>query len=1067
MMNKKRFYIMACGALLACSLSSGLLAEKIEFVRASGDLSSALNSGKAVGRMAMRAAVQPVADGYLPGIQKASAGTTVFAMHPTEAEFSACTVFDGNGDGCKIIYDVHSAMDGEVFDWPICYNNRQTPSATADADEWIITPAVTLTDISRLYNVSIEADATTNVKSESFEIVMAKAGDLNSMRAGRVILNEPSVTTNVYTQCGSRFGVTEPGDYYFGIHITSSLDMGWRLMLRDFKVEITDQPAQIPAACTELTLTPDAAGALKAEVAFTMPVVYVSGSAIPASEALEAKIVTPAESVTVSGRPGAKVTRTVKVADGSNIVTVTVCNANGDGLEAKGVVLCGADRPIDPVVTAAVSEDNMDLLLKWDPVTVGANGGIVPQNSVKYSIYRYVTLDDVSMWKLVEGGLTACEYSCHAESEDQQLYELMVAASNERGSSEGSLQSYASAILGKPHKLPVDETYADGKMKYTGLLIDYPDENYTADWALDATSQLGISGGPAYALMCVTLDVSSVGYGYVEMPKVSTVGCNKPRVRMLTYISDATPETIISIHSTEGRGNGKVLGVIDRNAGSGWVEMTFDIPESYCSKNWIVVSADVRCQTAGQVFVLGEFSVTEGLANDLALTRISAPSYVVLGDEAEFTATVQNRGFNPVAAPTLQAEIRCGQKLVGYVDMIHAPVTLAENDKADYTGSFRMLEADMAGLDYTVAISLPDADDNDGNDYASTTFRVGIGGLPVVTDLKASGAADGNKVALGWTDPLALGTVDNFEAYAHGCYDYNLGDWKNIDGDKEQTYYSSTYAIPDAGAPKAFQAVNAPLSGMNGMNQISGDSFLMAFCPMEATADDWLISPQVVGGSKISFYMTSLSADYPEKVEVMASTTDDEMDSFTALGEVTITSTGWRRYSVDLPAEAKYFAIHYFSTDQFGICIDDIAYSPVEVPFEITGWNVYRDGVLIGKCEAGVTTFTDAVADANATYRYNVAAVGTRKGVEMEFPLSTAATFSASISDVDSAAPCVTVADGVVTIDGCEGHAVEITDIRGVRLYGVGSAPCQVTVPLAPGVYLITVNGVHSKVLVP
>ena len=36
---------------------------------------------------------------------------------------------------------------------------------------------------------------------------------------------------------------------------------------------------------------------------------------------------------------------------------------------------------------------------------------------------------------------------------------------------------------------------------------------------------------------------------------------------------------------------------------------------------------------------------------------------------------------------------------------------------------------------------------------------------------------------------------------------------------------------------------------MNGMQQPSGDQFLMVFCPEGGQADDWLVSPEVKGGS--------------------------------------------------------------------------------------------------------------------------------------------------------------------------------------------------------------------------
>lgn len=353
-------------------------------------------------------------------------------MHPTEDEFAACTVIDGNNDGCKITYDVHESLDGSTFDWPIAYNKAKSPAATADADEWIITPAVTLTEINRLYTASIEADATTNVASESFQIVIAKAADIASMRAGKIIMNEPYVTGNGYMPYSSKFGITEPGDYYFGIHITSTLDEGWRLMLRNFTVTLTDMSSDIPAACTDLTLTPDATGELQLTAEFNLPTTYINGTEIPSSETIQAEIATSAATETVSGAPGQRVSKTLQAADGSNVVTVTPFNDNGKGIELKGVVVCGIGVPSNPLVSSSVSDDNMSLQLSWEPVSTSASGGVInPENTV-YNIYQYTTSDNVGQWVCIEQNVTECKYTYTVADETQQLYQLMVSAKMKR-----------------------------------------------------------------------------------------------------------------------------------------------------------------------------------------------------------------------------------------------------------------------------------------------------------------------------------------------------------------------------------------------------------------------------------------------------------------------------------------------------------------------------------------------------------------------------------------------------------------------------------------------------------
>lgn len=1070
MKQKKFLSTLALSAMVTGALASGVFGDVVEFIRTSGSGKAALSATREARHTPLRPVVLSAAHSTC-SLKALEAAETVFAMHPTEEEFAACQVIDGNEDGNTIVYDVHEGLDGSLFDWPIYYNKNNQPLATTDADEWIVTPAVELKDANRLYIASIEALTTSKLYPESFEIVMAKAGDLAALRAGHVIMDELSIAHVDYEEYSSKFGVTEPGTYYFGIHVKSPIANAWRMALRNFTVKLTDVSASLPDACANLTATPDATGALKATVSFTMPARYINGTDIPATEIIEAVITSPAAELTVSGKPGEKIEKEIATTDGNNVIRVLTRNANGEGLEAKTSVICGVDAPVNPVVTSTVSNDNMDLHLTWKSVNEGVNGGVVDPAGVTYNVYRYYTDGESSQWVKFVEGLTACEYTYHATSNDQQLAELMVSAQNSRGESEGGLVSFASAMLGKPYQLPVNETFEGTAMKYQGLLLDYPDETYTADWALDNPAQVGAEGGPEAALMCLVAD-GTTGKGYMELPKFTTSGCTKPRVKLLFYIYEGTPTTTVRIHSTEGRGNGEVLGTIDTNTGSGWCEVIYDIPANYYDKGWVAISADVNCNLPGQVFILGGYAVYESVANDLAVVRAAnAPSYMRLGEETPVTVMVQNQGTETAQAPELKAELFDGEQSLQQLKLNYTPATLAENEKAEYTGTLLFNCIDQAGKDYSLLFTLPEPDANESNNSATYNIHVGLGALPVVQDLWGQEEGSNRDLVLHWNNPYTEGYVDNLEGYTHGSFDYNLGPWKNYDGDRATTYYSEGLNIPSPGQPKAFQAVNAYMSEFT-MYQPSGDSFLMAFCPEGGTADDWLISPEVKGGTQVQFYLTSLSDYYPETLEVLYSSTDDELDSFKLLNTVVTEEAGWLICSGTLPEDAKYFALHYASTDQFGLCIDDIAYSPVAPAIEITSFNVYRDGELLQdnvEAEDGWCSFTTKPVADGRSHTFNVAAVGTVGGEQKVFPLSNTLTQPAiaGIADTEVSGWQVAADKGAVTIEGCRGLRVEIADVAGVNRYRTAAAPASVSVRLVPGVYVVTVNGQSRKVLVP
>ncbi len=116
------------------------------------------------------------------------------------------------------------------------------------------------------------------------------------------------------------------------------------------------------------------------------------------------------------------------------------------------------------------------------------------------------------------------------------------------------------------------------------------------------------------------------------------------------------------------------------------------------------------------------------------------------------------------------------------------------------------------------------------------------------------------------------------------------------------------------------------------------------------------------------------------------------------------------------------------------------------------------------------TRANDSAPDANALYRYNVAAVGLRKGIQMEFPLSTTADYTRNPASVDF----VTV-DNVrihvegqnLIVSGCKDRSVETVSLAGIRLQSTPSAPETLSIPLSAGVYIVTIDGKSHKVIIP
>lgn len=163
---------------------------------------------------------------------------------------------------------------------------------------------------------------------------------------------------------------------------------------------------------------------------------------------------------------------------------------------------------------------------------------------------------------------------------------------------------------------------------------------------------------------------------------------------------------------------------------------------------------------------------------------------------------------------------------------------------------------------------------------------------------------------------LELGAVvlnEPFESYTDAFSTTAVGEWTYIDKDGWSTYANPNMtALPHAGEAQAYQLIDTSDSRYKAYYRAHGGSkFLMAMGAKDGIVnDDWLISPalDLKYGGRLSFW--AMGATGYASFQVLASTTDTNIESFTQIGE-TYTKLGgsWNQYSVELPEGTKYFAI--------------------------------------------------------------------------------------------------------------------------------------------------------------
>ena len=99
-----------------------------------------------------------------------------------------------------------------------------------------------------------------------------------------------------------------------------------------------------------------------------------------------------------------------------------------------------------------------------------------------------------------------------------------------------------------------------------------------------------------------------------------------------------------------------------------------------------------------------------------------------------------------------------------------------------------------------------------------------------------------------------------------------------------------------------------------------------------SSSDDYnqyLISPELTVTGDLKFYYKKGSGT--EVFNVGYSTTTNDVEAFT-WGDTITATTSWQAYTQELPANVKYFAIHYFSNYQYYLYVDDITIGAYEVP---------------------------------------------------------------------------------------------------------------------------------------
>lgn len=160
------------------------------------------------------------------------------------------------------------------------------------------------------------------------------------------------------------------------------------------------------------------------------------------------------------------------------------------------------------------------------------------------------------------------------------------------------------------------------------------------------------------------------------------------------------------------------------------------------------------------------------------------------------------------------------------------------------------------------------------------------------------------------------------------------GTWTFVDVDSSRTYGFQGIDFPGAYGPMAAIVFNpSVLEGADVLTQpYSGSKMFATFAAQEALNNDWMISPELTGGTNgytFEFWAASLTEDYGrERFRIGYSTTTNDVGAFTTFvqpGNYAEVGEEWTLFSYNIPAEAKYVALNCVSYDAFVFLVDDIS----------------------------------------------------------------------------------------------------------------------------------------------
>lgn len=855
-------------------------------------------------------------------------------------------------------HNVNDDGTGRTWNWN--YIKKQVGTGPADSyynnNYWLFTPG---------FNVDTE-----HVYRASFDFTPTGDGDTENVRFLATVGTEadehhPADTLMVYdagkadmSRKNLYFRVPKAGKYYIGFWDYSYTRTAGHVILDSLRINEA-LSIKAPARVENLTLTPAERGQLNATLSFKLPEQTIDGKPLAGLSAVKVMVDDKVVKTIENPTPGSMQQINVDAINGVNTYAVAAFNEAGEGWPVEASAFIGPDVPaaVENLHITWGEADN-EAEMTWDAPTVGANGGYIDPETLTYNVYGYDP--NTASVTLLKRGCENTNYTRTEDTADSQLYYLYrVTASNSVGESR---QQGQAIFLGKATAVPFAEPFA-GTGLVTGPWLTDTEKN-DMYWDLDAgyydESVVPVDSDDVKLMLRSTNKEG--GAGRMWTPIIDLTGHDHAAASVYVYHDlNAGKDGIFRIEaSTNGIDFEPVGENVNMYDNAGWVRHYVSL-EKYAGQRVMLGLYGETTNSANRLFA-DKVEVVDMKDNDLALSSISFDNdNTTFGKNMTVKVGVTNLGSKPVDDYAVQFfvnDVNVGEMLPD--EAIAAGATLNYEFLVPVTASGESLKC------YAM---IEAADDPVLDNNTSATLTVVPRKTTLNTPENLQGTLDNGVSSLTWDAPAdakGLHVVEDFENMEAFTLD-NFNGWSTFDGDEQNSLsmirLTDNY-WPNCHLPQSWQVWNASKALLGGDSYweakdgkqcliswgstgVGGDGFLRD----NLNNNDWLISPELIGGSDVEFdaYATTSSIYGDSYVDVLVSSTDRNVESFKKLESIVIGGDveQWQHFSFTLPEDAKYIALCNKHTE-FAILLDNLSYQLNVQPL-LQSYNVYLNGKIAGQ----------------------------------------------------------------------------------------------------------------------